>query len=105
MSDTFSIVCDGIRVVGPTKPKRNAYIRVGVTVVEPGTRSPMACWDDAVSIVSDIYGAYPTEDGTVGQHAQVSRVQTAKGAVFSFGLNLYGKPARALAERIAERTK
>lgn len=102
--DMFETTVNGIRIIGPRKPKKDAYIRVSATVVTDQYPNANDAWDAGVSAVYDIYGAIPTEDGTVGQAVQTMKIPAnPKDHVFSFGLNLYGKPARKLHARIAER--
>lgn len=114
MSDTIEIRRNGLILRGPAKPKKNDYIRVSVTVDTdrydgPGSlgQPKFAAWDDAVAFARDVYGTTATEDGTVGQFAQCEgsdgryKREPSKGRVFSLGLNLWGKPARKLAEHIA----
>jgi hypothetical protein len=113
--DTITIKRNGLILTGPAKPKRDAYIRVSVVVDGAEydvTDGPVGdrrheVWSEAVSLAYSVYGAAATEDNTVGQLAQVDgadgrkRNLPCRGRVFSLGLNLWGKPARKLHERIA----
>lgn len=98
---------NGLRLTGPERPKRNAYIRVAVKVVADMGRDRFDAWNDAVSFAYDVYGSVATEDGTIGQCSQLDGSDGSKsglpvaGRVFSLGLNLYGKRAKDVQARIA----
>lgn len=110
--EIVTIKRNGLTLRGPAKPKKNDYVRVTVSVdtdrYDPESigKPKFAAWNDAVSLAYDVYGATATEDGTVGQFAQCEgsdgrhRIGPSKGMVFSLGLNLWGKPAKKVWERI-----
>ncbi len=93
---------NGLRLYGPSKPHRGAYIRVGVMVLDPKGRTRSQAWDDAVQFAYETYGTTPTEDGTVGQAIQVGKERPVlEGATFSLGLNLYYHRQRDVLARIS----
>ena len=103
----ITIRSNGLRLVGPAKPKRNDFIRVFVNVTNDQGRSPGDAWNDAVSLAYSTYGAVANEDGTIGQCAQLVGADGSKrdlptlGRVFSFGLNLWGRRQRDVLASIA----
>lgn len=109
----ISIERDGLRLTGPRKPKRNDYVRVTVKIVtdqfddaKHEGRGRFDAWAFAVNFASQVYGPIATEDGTIGQHAQLDgvdgskREMPVKGRVFELGLNLYGRKIREVWTRI-----
>lgn len=97
---------NGLRITGEDRPKRNAYIRATVEVLDDMGRTPNRAWDDAVSLAYKCYGAMPTEDGTIGQHCQLiggdGRLANlpTKGRSFSLGMNLFGRKIREIHSRL-----
>lgn len=99
---------NGLIMVGPDKPGRDSYTRVSVQVNDDRGRTPDQAWNDACAFASEVYGPWPTEDGTIGQHAQLIgasnqyRDLPTKNRQFTFGLNLYGYKIRPVHARIRE---
>lgn len=104
----FTRIENGLRITGDERPKRNAYIRARVEVLDDMGRTPNMAWDDAVSLAYKCYGAFATEDGTIGQICQLQggdgRLKNlpTKGRVFSLGLNLWAKKITPIHKRLAE---
>ena len=91
----------GFSLTIPTDFRKDAYIRVRMDITDP-TIWPNAdrAWDDGVSEVYSLFGRFPTEDGTVGQHSQ-TRHGLNSGTSFSFGVNLHGAKVTVLRKRVA----
>jgi len=98
---------NGMTLTGPSKVKRNAYVRVTVSIDDAICERGHDAWMMAVDLAYSVYGAIATEDNTIGQVAQVDGVDGSKanlpvkGRRFSLGLNLYGFKVRELNKRLA----
>lgn len=94
------IARNNIRLIVPTDFKRNAYIRVSAEILPEFVGSINDAWAEAVDFCYSVVGTIPTEDNTIGQYSQTKDGGSGAGRVFSFGCNLYGKPVRALKQKI-----